>query len=546
VRPALRPRRATLLDGARAELHAALRAADLPPDETVWLGGIGDDGLHANRILGRDLAAVVVDPCPSVDANRLGAALGALRGGGELLWLRDRDRAAPVPSVLRCERLLEARAALHDGPIALRTPATWQPSKVCPPAGDPTEPLTDAQRHLAGAIAAHLVRARGDGLPGTLLLGADRGRGKSAALGLACADALLRLGAEETIVVTSAQRAGVTTLLRHGRARCERLGLDPERLVFTKIEELGDRPLPRLVVDEAGTLPLALLDRLADRVPALVLATTEHGYEGSGQALRLRLLPSLAARLGERLEIRSATTPLRWPDGDPLEVLAAEFLLYASAAGAPETSAVPHCAVLTREDLARDETLLAAAHGLLREGHYQTRPADLFRMLDDEAVRVWSCGEPHAPLACALTIDEGGLAADLAAAMVRGERRPRGQLGPGVLAERLGLRAGAELRSVRVNRIVVHGGHRRRGLGAALLAAIGADTARRGAALVTSSFALEAGLLEFWRGAGLRALRFGDRANPVSGARSVFVAGATSAAGEALLAQLPEVRQEPS
>ena len=69
----------------------------------------------------------------------------------------------------------------------------------------------------------------------------------------------------------------------------------------------------------------------------------------------------------------------------------------------------------------------------------------------------------------------------LARAMVAGDRRPAGQLGAGVLAERLGLVDGARLRSVRISRIAVAPALRRAGHGAALIEAIASDAARRGA-----------------------------------------------------------------
>lgn len=526
------PRRVTLLRGPRAALLRSALDALPPSADTLWLGGPHGNAPHANRIVGRELRALVVDPTAGVDGNRLGAAVGALVGGGELLWLDADANAAETPSLQRFRRLLHAAAGEEAG-VTLCPVDRWRPAAPpeSPVRHDPAEPFTGDQRALVARIRDQLVAE-----PGILALRADRGRGKSAALGLAAADALAALPPEDTIAVTAAQPSGSATLLAHARARCERLGVDPERLRFVDPEALGaDRAAPgRLVVDEAATLRGPDLLRLARSVEHLVLATTEHGYEGTGQAFRLRLLPLLEALPERSLTQERLHQPLRWPADDPLEALAARLLLLDAEAAPPEAgSSVPER--VPAPVLAADEHRLAAIHGLLREAHYQTRPSDLLRMLDDDAVHVWQTGAARAPTACALTIEEGGLSQDLAAAMVRRERRPRGQLGAGVLAERLGFEAGARLRSVRINRIAVHASERRRGVGAAVLAALRADAAGRGVDLLTSSFGASEETRRFWESCGFLPLRLGDRPERASGERALFVAAGISEAGTALV-----------
>ncbi|MEE4301296.1 MAG: GNAT family N-acetyltransferase [Pseudomonadales bacterium] len=525
------PRQATLLAGPRPAILRAALAGRPPGADTLWIGGPHHDAPHANRIVGRELRAVVVDPRDGVDANRLGAALGAVGSGGELLWL-DVPADPPRPSIDRFRRLLLA-AARRDGTVRVSTPEQWRPAArpLANSLSDPAEPCSEAQQEAVAAIRATLLEA-----PGILALRADRGRGKSAALGLAAADALAALPPDARIAVTAAQPSGSATLLAHARARCERLGVDAGRLRFVDPEALGaGRALPsRLIVDEAATLGGPELLRLARDVEHLVLATTEHGYEGTGQAFRLRLLPALEA-LGERpLRQQRLFTPLRWPPGDPLERLAAQLLLLDAEAARP-AAADRAAGRVSAETLAGDEQRLAAVYGLLREAHYQTRPADLLRMLDDAAVSVWQAGADHAPAACALTIEEGGLSRELASAMVRGERRPRGQLGAGILAERLGFEAGARLRSVRIQRIAVHASLRRRGIGARLIATLRSEAAARGVDLLTSSFGDSAETRRFWGACGFVPLRLGERAERASGRRALFVAAGISDAGHALV-----------
>ena len=100
------PRHAFRLRGTAIELRASVRAR-LPETARVpWIGGPEDDAPHAIRMIGEELDGLIVDASGPIDANRLGAAIGAIRGGGALLWLAPHDRPRPPPSVQRAERIL--------------------------------------------------------------------------------------------------------------------------------------------------------------------------------------------------------------------------------------------------------------------------------------------------------------------------------------------------------------------------------------------------------------------------------------------------------
>ncbi|MDZ7826321.1 MAG: hypothetical protein U5R48_10240 [Gammaproteobacteria bacterium] len=284
---------------------------------------------------------------------------------------------------------------------------------------------------------------------------ADRGRGKSAALGIAAARALTEVPG--IILVTGPDPGAADTVLTHGRAQARALGEDPDRIRFVPVDRVpaADASVRALLVDEAAALPVALLGRWLRDHGRVALATTVHGYEGTGRGfeLRLRGLLDRFAPDWRRVELAE---PVRFAAGDPLEALQFALLALDADPVPPEPVATPDAELIPAGTLATDETALRALFGLLVSAHYQTRPSDLVRMLDDPAMRVWHLGPARAPLACALTIDEGGLDPMLAAAMAAGTRQPRGEQGPGVLARRLGLEAGARIRSVRISRITVH------------------------------------------------------------------------------------------
>ena len=140
------------------------------------------------------------------------------------------------------------------------------------------------------ALVGALTRCWTDETAGVSVVLADRGRGKSAGVGRAIA----ALPSDASVVVCGPHPAAVREVL----AFADRPGLT-HWLPLTLLECLEQGPVPGgvdvLVVDEAAQVPLPLLQALVTAVPHahVVLATTIHGYEGTGHGFEQRLLPWL-------------------------------------------------------------------------------------------------------------------------------------------------------------------------------------------------------------------------------------------------------------
>lgn len=398
---------------------------------------------------------------------------------------------------------------------------------------DPTQPATADQ---AGAIDAILHLAAGRARR-PLVLTADRGRGKSAALGIATGRLLRDRGLR--ILVTAPRRRATDALFRHAEAVRPTRADGSGGLEFIAPDALLEQrpPADLLLVDEAAGIPAPLLEQMLAHYRRIGFATTVHGYEGTGRGFEVRFRRLLDARTPGWRALR-LTTPIRWCAGDPLEALIDQALLL-DAEPADDASIQGGLGGISyqrpdRDALAHDEDQLRQLFGLLVLGHYQTRPNDLRHLLDGPNLWVATLTADARVLATALVANEGALEPGLHRAIFDGHRRPRGHLLPQTLSAHAGLAEAPGLRFARIVRIAVHPAARRRGLGRRLVGAIAADARRGGADLLGASFGADAALLAFWRRCGLRPLHLGTHRNAASGARAAVVLHALSAAGQAL------------
>ena len=571
---ASRQRRALLLAGeaawGRALADELCRRLALAPASWVSAhspaGAEALQGRQALALLGQEREAVIFDAHSGFDPDVFGAVSGAVMGGGLLILLTPPLAQWPQRADPAAERIAVAPLSYADvsgrflrrlaGLVAQAAGVTVVEqgrAAPTPPADEPApaqavfdrDGFRSADQQAAVAAVEHVVRGH---RRRPVVLVADRGRGKSAALGIAAAR-LLR-GGLRRIVVTAPRLDAVTPLfeqaarqlpgarLRRGHLRWNEAGIE-----FLPPDELLLRPANAelLLVDEAAAIPAPLLTHLLQQHSRIAFATTVHGYEGTGRGFALRFRRTLDALTPGWRELR-LRTPIRWAPGDPVEAFVFRALLLDASAAedAAVAAAMPaSCRFerLDRDRLADDEQTLSQLFGLLVQAHYRTRPNDLRNLLDGPGLRVCALRYQERVVATALVAAEGGFDADLAQAIAGGKRRPRGHLIPQSLAAHLGLVHGARLRCARVMRIAVHPAAQRRGLGSLLLQRIRAQAAAEGFDLLGASFGASEDLLAFWAGEGLLPVRLGFSRDHASGSHSVMVLRALSEEGRAVCAE---------
>nr|WP_281417052.1 GNAT family N-acetyltransferase [Kistimonas asteriae] len=504
-------------------------------------------------MLGTEGNAVIIDAHSGFNPNALGAASGIIRAGGLLIllcqpledWHRHNDpeyRAilshGCAPEDIRGHYLSRMvrliKASSHTTTVEEGLPFPSLPVYETPTTDTlpDTDNLcrTDDQRKAVEAI----VRVATGHRRRPLVITADRGRGKSASLGIAAAQ-LLQQGAGP-VLVTAPQPEAVkplfdqaARLLPDADIRRHRIQYNETTLHFVAPDDLAQNPQEAtlVMVDEAAAIPASLLSKLLKQHARIVFSSTIHGYEGSGRGFAIRFRETLD-RITPKWRHLTLNTPIRWANNDPVEAFTFQ-LLQLNASPAPDAMIVESAngqdsiVKLSQAQLAQDEALLNELFGLLVTAHYQTTPRDLQMLLDSPSLSIYVLYRGAHIAGTVLSVMEGGFSKALAQAIWLGERRLRGHLIPQSLANHAGMPEAAELTGERIMRIAIHPALRRQGLGKQLLETVIADCQRKNRDFIASSFGATPALLNFWQASGLTPLRLGSTRDTASGEHSALV-----------------------
>ncbi len=589
-------RRLLVLTGDKMACYEAARSTcDTLDLETISVSDrpiAGDQFTPANAddLMGTTWECIILDCHDSCRPNTIGRTVGAVDGGGLLIFLTpdlddwpsirdefDASLAVPPwkpPSVTgRFRKRLVSTLRAHRGigiidvdtdtvlDTGLTNPAPQlQPPPVTPPTEGATFPTavytaceTTDQRDAVTACERLQEQDT------AVVLKADRGRGKSSAAGLAAA-ALAATGYD--IVVTAPgfrnaaevfDRAAITLTsldalhvdARDGDGAVE-LQTDTGSITFYQpdgaVEQSGDI----LIVDEAAALPVRILEDLLDVAPATCFATTVHGYEGTGRGFDIRFLDRVnAVRDVETIQL---VEPIRYAAGDPIEVWVFNALLLNARPPASPlvTGRAPSTATysrLSRDALRTDDHRLREVFGLLVTAHYQTEPDDLARLLDAPNIAIRALMHDDHIVSIALLAREGGLDAATRREAYEGGRI-RGNMIPDLLTSQLRDPDAANPIGMRILRIATHPAVRSRGYGSRLITMIASEFTEDGSRedggqferveYLGVGFGVTPDLIRFWNANTFEPVHFSTTRNVASGEYSAVMIRGLSTRGRTL------------
>ncbi|MFT5680709.1 MAG: tRNA(Met) cytidine acetyltransferase [Myxococcota bacterium] len=507
-------RRCITLIGTAADTLQDARALVVDLTDVLWVGPEGIAPRRVRRLLGASHDAVVLSLHEGLSADVLAQCAGFVRGGGALIL---RVPPVPVPSpglVVEPAGRSDVTDRLWQR-ILSRFPPDPEPSPVSLPprvvSGSPE------QQRVVAAIRGHLRNEA----PALISLTADRGRGKSAALGLAIRDL------DRPVVVSADHPDAAAEVFRFAQTA-------PRFLPPTALLAGVDAGI--ILIDEAARLAVPLLDAIVRANPAacIVFATTIRGYEGTGRGFVLRFLATLEQH-GRPVHHHTLHTPIRWRPDDPLEGRIFEALALdaepATVVGEGEAVAV----VLDRDRLAEDPQRLRDFFGLLVHAHYRTTPEDLHRILDAPNLHLHAMLKGGRVVVACMVAVEGGLSMARCEQLARGAARIRGHALPDTLISHAAATHAGTLTMIRSVRIATHPEHRRRGLAAALVESV---HAHHRPDLFGTLFGATPSVLRLRRRLGYRLVRVGAARGSRTGEPTAVMIRPVSEAAHALVEAL--------
>lgn len=533
------------LQGEPAQLqHIAQQLLQhFQPEQCWWLGEHAPancTNMHSSKphqLLGAECDWLIINACESFNADKIAASAGAVKAGG--LWLlltppatqwttqynsghqsllsyTDEPYELPSNFTAFLQQQLQQAVLVPATPNKLGELASW-------PEIDAVAQITAPYRtqDQANAVAAICKVALGHRRRPLVLL-ADRGCGKSAALGIAAAQ--LAAQGKQRILLTAPAKAQTATALAHFLSNCE--AQLQQSLQFMAIDDIiRNKPSADiLLIDEAAAIPTPLLQQLLDCYSRIVFASTEHGYEGTGHGFKLRFQAHLSQHSPQWRQLR-LHEPIRYQQHDPLEQLIRDsFLLNQLHPARQYQNHKPiEFKIYQHNDWLTNTHALKYVFTLLSFAHYQTQVKDLVILLENPAISTYTLEQDGVVLACLLLSIEGQFSPELATQIYEGARRVQGHLLAQNLAFHLAQPKVASQKLARIMRIAVWPALQQQKLGSLLLNRVIDSLTKQQVSYIGSSFGTTTSLVRFWKNNGFSAVRLGHQQDKASTEPSLLV-----------------------
>ncbi|MDV7104860.1 GNAT family N-acetyltransferase [Vibrio sp. TH_r3] len=472
---------------------------------------------QGSLLLGQEIDCLIYDDSNGFDANSLTAASGALCRGGIFFLLLSGNCCNSYQWVER--HSIDTIVITQSGALPALPHLLVSVDNQLPFA---------EQKQAVSLIKQVLLGHR----KRPLVLTADRGRGKSAALGIAAA----QLISERTtkILLTAPSRKSVDSVFLHAKSNLHSItALSNNTLVsgnsfiqFVSPDELlrDNVECDLLFVDEASAIPVSMLIHIVSRYHRTVFSSTIHGYEGCGRGFKVKFFKWLDLNR-PNWKTFHIHQPVRWNVGDPLETWIFDtFLLNCDSVDSQPVSHFSEAAfrLVNKSELLNNSVLFRKVFSILVNAHYQTSPNDMVQILDDESVHVFIATIEGEIVGCLVVKQEGKLELDVIESIQIGKRRPKGHLVAALIAGQLGIIQAAEVGSLRVMRIAVIEPLQGSGIGSQMLSYLIRQTDIK-ADYISTSFGLTRELFQFWASNNFSPVRLGSRLEPASGTHSLVM-----------------------
>ncbi len=384
-----------------------------------------------------------------------------------------------------------------------------------------------------------------------VVITADRGRGKSAVLGIVTPYLIWRmfkvLKRPVRIMVVAPTPYAVQTYFKFLLKAMVRMGMrfkvkESGKLItvvnskYARVEYVVPRRAmiekdyaDIVIVDEAAGIDVPVLWKITEGVRWMIFSTTIHGYEGAGRGFSIRFLKRLESCEDVEIEKIHLNEPIRYGKGDPIERWLYDVLLLdAQPAEIDErdVKAIEEGKLefeeLDKDELIEDEKLLREFFGIYVLAHYRNRPSDLVILLDMPNHRAFAV-KVNGKVVCSLHIAVEGRMDDETIKKISKGYKPKGQIIPDLMLKHYWDYDFPKYVGMRVVRIATHPSVMRMGIGSWALNRIVGKAKEEDMDWVGSGFGVSPELLRFWLKNGFIPVHITPQRNEISGEHTVIV-----------------------
>ena len=384
-----------------------------------------------------------------------------------------------------------------------------------------------------------------------VVITADRGRGKSAVLGIVTPYLIWRmfkvLKRPVRVMVVAPTPQAVQTLFKFLMKGMVRMGMkfkvkESNRLItvvnskFARVEYVVPRRAmvekdfaDIVIVDEAAGIDVPVLWKITEGVRWMIFSTTIHGYEGAGRGFSIRFLKRLESCEDVEIEKIHMNEPIRYGRGDPIEKWLYDVLLLdAQPAEITEEDiqAIKEGKLsleeIDKDKLIEDEKLLREFFGIYVLAHYRNRPSDLVILLDMPNHKPFAV-KVNGKVVCSLHVAIEGKMDDETIKKIAEGYKPKGQIIPDLMLKHYWDYEFPKLVGLRVVRIATHPSVMNMGIGSFALQRIIDWAKEKDMDWVGSGFGVSPELLRFWIKNGFIPVHITPQRNEISGEHTVIV-----------------------
>jgi len=383
-----------------------------------------------------------------------------------------------------------------------------------------------------------------------LVLTADRGRGKSCALAIACAEIITSASLPQSIIITAPHHSALATFFKQLKYSLPGAEHSSHKIVHAKsviefipVDQLLKQQVKPtlLIVDEAAGIPVYLLASMLKKYHRVVFSSTVHGYEGAGRGFTLKF-ENIVNKEYKTWNKQTINQPIRWGAYDPVEQFIFDVCLL--NAKLPTLTCIEEeidkakinlsFKCISSQILLANEDLLVQVFAVLVTAHYQTTPSDLKLLLDNPQVSVLCFFHQKNVVSVALLMREGSRNQDDIFGVKHAKRRLRDQFLPQSLMVHCGVENAFDFDYLRVLRIAVHPQFQNKGIGTLFLAKITEYAKSLPVDFIGASFGCNQQILNFWLLSNYQLARIGFTQDGASGEYSALLLKALSQKAEAL------------